>query len=506
MHNPPLFAERFWPLTTNAKTAHSIALWAENRSLTYQQLGDRVKARCAHYEDNNLKRGARIVLLQERTLDMCVDLVAALCAGLSVTILSRAESIDVSVAKIKTINADLLIADNNNLDRAEKIAGQTGTPVQLRHDYDNKQACPDPTPNPTTIPQPTIPDGDDEALIIFTSGTTGAPKGIALSQGNIASNTYGLLQKMPVYPSDHYLHVMPMSHTNGVLNQICLPLGVGARVTLLSHFKAEPFMDALSEYKPTIFTAVPTILSRLLDFDIPKDVSDNLRFIRCGSAQLLPELHRRAESHFGVEVLVSYGQTEITCTNTTNLPSNRKIGSVGVVLPLQELAILNTDNDSQMNTGDVGEVCFRGANVATEIIGIRPLDKTAWFRTGDCGYVDGDGYLFLTGRLKDIIIRGGSNLSPQQIENTLLYHHGVKSASVVGIPHPDLGEVPVACIEPSGTQPLTLAELNTIVTEKLSSSHQLDDYFTFDVFPQNETGKVDKKALLNQVLEKINTP
>lgn len=493
MTHPPLFSESFWPLTHDPATSGTVALWAAGRSVTYYELGERVKARCANYKANNLSSGDRIVLLQERTLELCVDLVAAVCAGLSVTILSRSESISVSIEKIQTITAVRLIADQSNIERAEAISAKTGTTVELRDDCDGVLGC----------SQPKTPEATTEALIIFTSGSTGVPKGISLSQGNIASNTFGVTQKIAVSPSDHYLQVMPLSHTNGVLNQILLPLAMGARVTLLSHFKPKDFVAALEEHKPTIFTAVPTILSRLLDFELSKEVRDRLRFIRCGSAQLLPELHRRVEEHFGIDVLVSYGQTEITCTSTVNPAEKRKVGSVGVVLPLQEMAILNTDSDAELSSGEVGEVCFRGANIATEIIGLTKLDPKSWFRTGDCGYVDEDGYLFLTGRLKDIIIRGGNNLSPQQIESTLLHHDAVRSASVIGVPDADLGEVPVACIEPSGLRPLDLADLNSLITEKLSSGHRLSNYFAFDLLPQNETGKIDKKELLAQVLSKM---
>lgn len=495
MTNPPLFSESFWPLTYDQATSSNVALWAENRSLTYFELGERVRARCANFEASNLFPGDRIVLLQERTLELCVDLVAAVCAGLSVTILSRSESIPVSIEKVQTINAVRLIADQSNIERAETISAKTQTTIEVRDNCDRIPGC----------SQPKTPETTTEALIIFTSGSTGIPKGISLSQGNIASNTFGVAQKIDVSSADHYLQVMPLSHTNGVLNQILLPLARGARVTVLSHFKPKDFVASLEEHKPSIFTAVPTILSRLLDFDLSKEVRDCLRFVRCGSAQLLPELHRRAEEHFGVDVLVSYGQTEITCTSTVNPVEKRKVGSVGVVLPLQEMAVLDTESDCELRSGEIGEVCFRGANVATEIIGHAKLDPRSWFRTGDCGYVDEDGYLFLTGRLKDIIIRGGNNLSPQQIESTLLHHEAVKSASVIGVPDADLGEVPVACIEPSGVRPLDLADLNSLITEKLSSGHRLSNYFAFDLLPQNETGKVDKKELLVQVLAKMGT-
>lgn len=493
MTKPALFSECFWPLTRDPTTANNIALWAENHSLTYDELGKRVKARCANFSAGNLIAGDRIVLLQERTLELCVDLIAAVCAGLSVTILGRSESTQISVEKIRAIGAVFLIADKRNIERAEAIAAETGTAIELRDDCDRVSGC----------CEPPIPQAAGEALVIFTSGSTGVPKGVAQSQANIASNIFGVSQKVVVTPDDHYLHVMPLSHTNGILNQILLPLSKGARVTLLSHFSPKDFVAALEEHKPTIFTAVPTILSRLMDLYISREAVERLRFIRCGSAQLLPELHRRVEDYFGVEVLVSYGQTEITCTSTVNPPGRRKIGSVGVVLPLQYVAILKTDSDTELGLGEIGEVCFRGANIATEIIGLRKLDPNSWFRTGDCGYIDEDGYLFLTGRLKDIIIRGGNNLSPQQIENALLHHDAVKSACVIGVPDADLGEVPVACIEPSGLRPLDLADLNILITEKLSPAHRLSNYYTYDLLPQNETGKIDRKELLAQVLEKM---
>lgn len=487
----PTLPQLFWSVVDDATLSRNIAVSAEGVQIDYAALGVRVLARMAFLLDAGIAKGERVVLLQNRTIDVCADILAVMCLGASVAVLSRNESIEVSCGKAKAIQAKLMITDHQNEVLAAQIAGVCNI------DLERVKAA----PTLNGVSRPPIPEGRAEALVVFTSGSTGEPKAAAISHNNIASNINGVKNIVPVSAVDHFLQVMPLGHTNGLLNQLILPLAVGARVTLLPFFEAGAFMDALVQYRPTIVTCVPTMLTRLLDQDIPASAVKNLRFIRSGAAPLLPDTHKKVEAHFGRKVVVSYGQSEVTCTNTANPPDARKIGSVGKVLDGQEMAICEIDGTGFLPQGKIGEVCFRGTSISMGLLGSVPFDPSEWFHTGDCGYVDSEGYLFLTGRLKDIIIRGGANLSPRQIEDVILRQDTVKSVTVVGLADADLGEVPVACIEPSGKAPLSLDSINTHITTALSPAHQLRDLFEFYRLPQNETGKVNPMQVTQYVVD-----
>ena len=481
-----LFPTLFWQVVDDPLTALRPAVSAQGKTLNYRELAQRVKGRIQQMRSDGLRKGDRVALLQNRSVEICTDIVASICGGLSVAVLSRSDSVGLTTYKLHSIDAKCLIVDDDNAEIGKRIAEGMGIRLEI---LDTNAAV------VANIASPEVPEATSEALVIFTSGSTGDPKGVKLSQANIASNYYGVTTIVPISAQDHYLHVMPLGHTNGLLNQILLPLATGAQVTLLSHFDAKSFVAALSDHQPTIFTAVPTMLLRMLAFKIPFHATEKLRFIRAGAAQLLPEVHRRIEAHFATEVIVSYGQTEVTCTNTSNPPKARKIGSIGMVLDGQKLSILKPGSEETLPQGETGEVCLRGASVAMGLIGAAPFDLDLWYRTGDCGYMDEEGYVFLTGRLKEIIIRGGTNLSPRAIENALLGHASVNAASVIGYPDEDLGEVPIAFIEQSGSVLLNMQELNQHVAECLTRAHRLQHLFEFFRLPTNETGKIDAKAL-----------
>ncbi|MEM8651364.1 MAG: AMP-binding protein [Pseudomonadota bacterium] len=492
MSEASLFPTMFWNAVKDPDISEKVAVDANGQSVTYGELGALVAERAQAFLAASKQNPGRIVLIQKRTIECCVDILAGICNGVPISLLSNSEAPVLSREKVININAVRIIADAETEQVARQIVEGTHAELEVRV----RQSA---TDKPYEIPA--APASDQEALVIFTSGSTSEPKGIALSQNNIAVNTHGVTRVIPVTKEDHLLQVMPIHHTNGLMNQILLPLSIGARVTLLPYFEPQSFMDAMAKYQPTYFTAVPTMLSRLLDFDVPPEGIENLRFIRTGAAPLLPELQRKIEAHFNRQVIVSYGQTETTCTSAANPPDARKIGSVGKVLQGREIAILNPGKPDPVEPGQSGEVCFRGPCIAMGLVGEEAYDPDNWFRTGDCGYLDDDGYLFLTGRLKDIIIRGGANLSPRQIEDVILGHAGVAAVSVFGVPHADLGEVPVACIEPLGKTSITLSEINQRLAENLSPSHRVQHIYEFHHLPQNAIGKVDTRSMKETVLQ-----
>jgi malonyl-CoA/methylmalonyl-CoA synthetase len=341
-----------------------------------------------------------------------------------------------------------------------------------------------------------------DGFLLFTSGSSGKPKGALQNHRGMLTNALGIVAHSSLGLSDRLMHVMPLYHTNGVNNQLLAPLLAGSCVVLASRFKAENMPALLERYHPTLLTGVPTMYSRMLSLEFPSGSLASVRMLRCGSAPITEELHRRIEDKFSLPLVISYGLSEATCTSTMNPPDRRKVGSVGTVLQGQRVFLRAPDGRTVEESGTEGEICVAGSSLMTGYL-LEGADGVATplgdvLRTGDLGSFDNEGYLFITGRLKDVIIRGGENLSPNLIEEVIASVSGVAACCVVGRAHADLGEVPVAFVvreRGNDGKRLTPAAIDGAVCEKLSRIHQPTEYFFVEALPENATGKVDRKQL-----------
>ena len=359
------------------------------------------------------------------------------------------------------------------------------------------------TPAPSTGPGGTVPGltTASPAMLLFTSGSTGPAQGVQLTHGNLLGHASGIIARTGLTPADRLLHVMPLHHTNGVNNQLIAPLIAGASVALVERFQADAIEHQIDEYRPTYMTGVPTMYSRILPHLHDRNARRSLRFLRCGSAPITVDLHRQIEEAFGVPLIVSYGLSEATCTSTMNPPDARRLGSVGTVLPGQEVQLFRPATLETVPTGEEGEVCISGHCVMggwVEPNSARSIHD-GWLRTGDLGRFDADGYLFITGRIKDLIIRGGENVSPQFIEDVVSRHPAVRSCCVVGEPHPDLGEVPVAFVVARDGETLRLADLLSFAAQRLPRISRPDIRLVADL-PETSVGKIDRRAVRDTLL------
>lgn len=337
----------------------------------------------------------------------------------------------------------------------------------------------------------------DLAMMQSTSGSTGVAKGVLLSHGNLLSNADGVIKHTGITPSDRLLHVMPLHHTNGINNQVIAPLLAGASVVLIDRFRADHLETQIARWTPTYFTAVPTMYARVLPHLRDPVKRRSLRFLRCGSAPLTLTLQTTIEDGFGVPLIVSYGLSEATCTSTMNPPGARRVGSVGTVLQGQHVQICTPGTTTAVGSGEEGEICIAGPTVMQGYSdgSAGPTTLDGWLRSGDLGHFDSDGYLFVTGRLKDLIIRGGENLSPRRIEQVLLEDPAVADCCVVGATDPDLGEQPVVFARPRDGADLQLHELQALVTRRLSLTHAPSRLYLVDTLPETSIGKIDRAAL-----------
>ena len=353
-----------------------------------------------------------------------------------------------------------------------------------------------------TVYDPADVAAGDLMSLVYTSGTTGRPKGAMLSHGNFLADTRMLGELVPAVRGDVLGMVLPLFHVNAQLVTTVMPMLMGAQVAMWERFSASTFWETVARFEPVTFSAVPTMLAALLHAPGADEAETNtVRYVICGAAPLSPALFRRFEDKFGIAILEGYGLTEGSCCSTLNpFYGPRKIGSIGLPVRGQDVAIL-TDDGRVAADGEPGEVCLRGPNVMSGYLN-RPDATTealrdGWLHTGDVGYRDADGFIFLVDRKKDMIIRGGENIYPREIEDVLLEHAAVQGAAVVGRPDEHRGEEVHAflVLEPDGE----LADIEHHCRERLAPFKVPSSWEIVETLPTTSTGKIDKKPLRDRL-------
>jgi len=294
--------------------------------------------------------------------------------------------------------------------------------------------------------------------------------------------------------------ILPLFHVNAILVSVLAPMLAGAQTTVMGKFAALPFLELIERQRPTYFSGVPTIYALLasLPADVIPDTS-SLRFAICGAAPVSAELLAKSEERFGFVMIEGYGLTEGTCCSACNpIDGPRKLGTVGPALPGQQIAIMSEDGRI-LPAGETGEVLISGPIVMGGYFG-RPEEtaetvRDGWLHTGDVGHLDEDGYLTLVDRIKDMIIRGGENLYPKEIESTLSEIDGVLETAVVGKPDPVLGEVPVAYVALYPESAVTEDDLFAHCRAHLTRVKVPVSITIVDAIPKNPVGKIDKPRL-----------
>ncbi|MDP3892075.1 class I adenylate-forming enzyme family protein, partial [Nocardioides sp.] len=311
-----------------------------------------------------------------------------------------------------------------------------------------------------------------------------------------------LIQHFALTEVDTSLLVLPLFHVNGLVASVLSVLRAGGNVVIAPRFSPDTFWDVVEAHRPTYFSAVPTIYAILeAHTERPVDTS-SLRFVICGAAPMPADLITRFEDRFSVPIVEGYGLSEGSVASTINPVSGpRKPGTVGIALPGQEIAVVSSEGEPQP-TGQRGEVVIRGANVMRGYLG-KPEEtvnvvRDGWLHTGDVGIIDDDGYLSVVDRIKDMIIRGGENIYPKEIEECLYGHPAILEAAVVGRPDDVLGEVPVAFVATKPGLTATAEELLTHCAASLASYKVPCEIHIRTELPKNSVGKLVKGFLREQ--------
>ncbi|HEX6079208.1 MAG TPA: long-chain fatty acid--CoA ligase [Methylomirabilota bacterium] len=340
---------------------------------------------------------------------------------------------------------------------------------------------------------------EDLAVILYTSGTTGVPKGVALSHDNLESNARAAATLHELGREDWAVSVLPLSHSYGltVMNAGHI---LGSRAALLRWFNPEEVLRTIQEFRAVSMSAVPTMLLYLLNFpDAERFDTRSMRVWGSGAAPLPADIVEPFEKKFGGRILEGYGLTEASpVVSAHRLSGPRKIGSVGQAIPGVDISIQD-DGDRPLPTGEVGEICVRGPNVMTGYY--RNPEETArtvrsgWLHTGDMGRLDQDGFLFIVERKKDLIIRGGFNIYPREVEEVLYGHPKIAEAAVVGMKDPLMGEDVLAFVVLRNGERATEAEIAAFCETRLARYKCPKQIRFMDALPKSPIGKILRKEL-----------
>jgi len=344
------------------------------------------------------------------------------------------------------------------------------------------------------------PGADSPAAIVYTSGTTGRSKGAVITHANLASNAAVLVDTWRFTSRDVLLHGLPLFHIHGLFAAVNTVLASGSGLLLLAKFDAELAIRHLPE--ASVFMGVPTHYTRLLlQPELNREVTRGMRLFVSGSAPLPPDTHHEFQRRTGHTILERYGMTE-TLMNTSNpYEGARKPGSVGPPLPGVSLRVADTSTGAALAAvGAIGVLEVTGPNVFAGYW--RDPEKTrgeftadGWFKSGDLGFVDDDGYVHIVGRAKDLVISGGYNVYPKEVEAELDALSGVLESAVFGVPHPDFGEGVTAVVVPRASASLSEADLIHSLQARLARYKVPKRVLLIDELPRNAMGKVQKNLL-----------
>ena len=448
-----------------------------------------------------LVKGDRVALQVEKSPEALAIYLACLRGGFVFVPMNTAYRLDEVDYLVGNAEPALVICDPAAEEGVKEIAARHGTPHVMTLDTEARGSLTEALRRVRNIVPPASLGADDLAAILYTSGTTGKPKGAMLSHGNLASNGLALRDAWRFTENDVLLHALPIFHAHGLFVACHCALLAGARMIWLGKFDRDLVLEHLP--RATAFMGVPTFYTRLLaGDDFNAGLVKHMRLFTSGSAPLLAETFEEFRARTGHAILERYGMTE-TGMNTSNpYDGERRAGTVGFPLPGTEVRVVS-DEGRLMGAGETGGLQVRGPNVFSGYW--RMPEKSAeefaeggWFKTGDIAMIDADGYVHLVGRAKDLIISGGFNVYPKEIEELVDDMPEVLESAIVGVPHADFGEAGVAVVVLRPGKALDEAELISRVKAKLANYKVPKRAFFVESLPRNTMGKVQKNLLRDE--------
>jgi malonyl-CoA/methylmalonyl-CoA synthetase len=466
-----------------------------------KKISDRV---ASGLKEMGLKKGDRVVLDMPKSVEaVVIHLGIQKSGGISV-ILNPGFKRDEVVYFLKDTDAKIIVVGKKEEEVIRSLdAKRLILSVDTESPFSEEKLFPS---SPSSI-SPLRGKPLDPAILIYTSGTTGQPKGTILTQENLIQDARNIIHIWEISERDTLCHALPLFHIHGLCFALHTSLIAGSKIVMLDEFSGEPVNDILSHQKGelacTMFMGVPTMYVKMMD-GLEKETRDfnHIRLLASGSAPLPPREFERIKKVFGKEPVEREGMSETGMNFSNPLWGKKKPGSIGLPLPGVEVRVVDPKSFKDLGTGEVGEIWLRGPNVTPGYWG-KPQETEAvfvngWFRTGDLGKKDEDGYYYITDRLKHIIISGGENISPKEIESVLNRHPEISESCVVGVPDEKWGEKVVAGIVlKSGVKP-AMDKIKKYCKEHLLDWKCPKEIVFLKELPRNRMGKIIKDDVVRQ--------
>jgi long-chain acyl-CoA synthetase len=492
--------DRFWHHATEHPGAPALRI--DGRSYSYQDVRDTVSSVSSQLVDRGVAPGDRVVIILPTVPEFVFAYYAVLSLGAVVVTVNPASTTPELDHFLRDSGARLALVWRDDAGPATQAAEHQGATVWEIADRDLELL-----PRAGTSTPPTPVSDRDPAVVLYTSGTTGRPKGAVLTHGNLTSAIGMFAQLLRSGPDDRLGTALPLFHVFGQVGVLGVAHHNRSCLSLLRPFSGRGLLDMISSDQLTITCGVPTMWNELLAAARESDMhGSTVRAATSGGAPLPPEVITEFGDRFGARLLEGYGLSESTSAVTlTTLEDAIRPGSVGRPLPGIEVRIVGSAGDPVVD-GTIGEIVFRGPTLMSgywnDPGATADAVRDGWFHTGDLGRLDSDGVLWIVDRKKDLVIRGGYNVYPREIEDALYEHPRVREAAVVGIPDLRLGEEVAAVISVTPGPSIDLQELRDWLGLKLSQYKVPRLYAVVDELPKGATGKILKRAINRGELER----
>ncbi len=448
--------------------------------------------------DAGLSVGDRVAVQIEKSAEALAIYAACVQAGFVFLPLNTAYTADEVSYFVENSGAKVFICDPAKQTALQSVADAARAQLETLDVIGNGSFA-DAARSKDTQFQTVPRDSDDLAAFLYTSGTTGRSKGAMLSHKNLLSNSEVLAELWQFSSDDVLLHALPIFHTHGLFVASNITLLAGGSMIFLPKFDLDVVIEKLPQ--ATSIMGVPTFYTRLLsDARFDKALTAHMRLFVSGSAPLLAETHVEFEKRTGHRILERYGMTETNMNTSNPYDGERRAGTVGFPLPGVEVKVTDPNTGDTLPTGDIGILEVRGDNVFQGYWQMpektaEELREDGFFITGDMALVDEDGYVQIVGRNKDLIISGGFNIYPKEIEEVLDAQDGVLESAVIGVAHPDFGETPVGVLVPKAGEKPDLEQIAAGLHDTLARFKHPRKLITMDALPRNTMGKVQKNVL-----------
>ncbi|MBN9668729.1 malonate--CoA ligase [Roseibium aggregatum] len=474
---------------------------ADGRTITHEAFLETTAQIANVLTRSGLKAGDRVAVQVQKSPEALALYAACVQAGLVFLPLNTAYTVDELTYFIENSGALLIVCDGQSEAALAPIAERLNAKIETLNADGGGSLMSQAEAAPASFATVNR-DGEDLAAFLYTSGTTGRSKGAMLTQNNLLSNAQTLVKEWRFTDKDVLLHALPIFHTHGLFVASNVTLAAGGSMIFLPKFDIDAVIAQMP--KATAMMGVPTFYTRLLDDGrFTRELAAHMRLFVSGSAPLLAETHVQFENRTGHRILERYGMTETNMNTSNPYDGERRAGTVGFPLPGVELKITDPETGATLPQGEVGQIEVRGENVFKGYW--QMPEKTAaelradgFFITGDLGKIDEDGYVHIVGRNKDLIISGGYNIYPKEIELVLDEQPGVLESAVIGVPHPDFGETVLGVLVPEKGQSPDLAAIQDAVKGSLARFKHPKELILLSELPRNTMGKVQKNILREQ--------